>query len=347
MKKKEKIKVLILSNMYPKRNSYYGIFVREQIKSLEKLGVDVIKVVKKERSILGYIFFILKLILYLSFKSYDLVHAHFGFHSALFPAIIRKKALIITFHGSDVFKEVWRNIIYYNAQRFVVNKATHIIAGSEGIKNALVRDLDAEISKITVIGCGVDSAFFKPIKDKHKLRKKLNLPKDKPIVLFVGTLSYLKGVDIIYKSAELLPDVNFVLVGSGNLKTNLLNCIFVGPRPHYEIRLWMNASDLFLLPSRSEGLGIVILEAFSCGLPVVASAVGGIPDLIKDKQNGFIIKTHNSKHYVKVIKKLLLNEQNFDFIKENAREFVKRNYYKVIIAKKIKSLYYDIVQRKN
>lgn len=339
MQKEKKIKILLLSNMYSEKESYFGIFVKDQVESLEKLGVNVIKVVKTEKSISGYVPFILKSILYLLFKSYNIVHAHYGFHSGLIAAIIRRKPLVITFHRGDALDEPWRNKAYYYAQKFVVNRATHIIAISNEVKNALMQDLDAKMGKITLISCGVDTEFFKPMGDKHKLRERLNLPNGKALALFVGSLSYRKGVDIIYKCAELLPEIYFVFVGEGDLKTDLPNCIFVGSKPHHEIRLWMNASDLFLLPSRSEGLPVVLLEACSCEIPAIASAVGGIPELINNGGNGVLIGSGNPKDYVEKIEKLLSDIKRLCSIGKKARESVERNYDILVIGNKVKRIY--------
>lgn len=343
MKKSGQIRVLVLSNMYPNRNSHFGIFVKDQVESLEKDGVDIVRIVKTRRSTFAYAPFILKSISYLLFGVYDLVHAHYGFHSALFAALVRRKPLVVTFHRGDALDEPWRSKFYYCAQKLVVKEAMRIIAVSQEVRHSLVKDLGSDMDKIATISCGVDSAVFRPIKDKHELRKVLNLPKDKPLVLFVGSLSYRKGVDIICKCAELLPNVNFVLVGDGNLRTDLPNCTFVGPKPHHELRLWMNACDVFLLPSRSEGLPVVILEACSCGLPVITAEVGGIPDMITNGENGFIVKSHNPEEYAQIVKNSLGDKQKLNLIGRNARELVRRNYDNRVVASKIKSIYESLV----
>jgi len=343
MKKPRRVRVLVLSNMYPDSNSHFGVFVKDQVEALEKSGVDIVRIVRTRPSTFAYVPFILKSISYLLFGVYDLVHAHYGFHSALFAAIVRRRPLVVTFHRGDALDEPWRSKFYYWAQKLVVNEAMRIIAVSREIKHSLVKDLGSDTGKITTVSCGVDSTVFRPIKDKHELRKVLNLPKDRPLVLFVGSLSYRKGVDIISKCAELLPNVNFVFVGNGNLRTDLPNCTFVGPKPNRELRLWMNACDVFLLPSRSEGLPVVILEACSCGLPVIAAEVGGIPDMITNGENGFIVKTHNPEDYAEVVKDSLADKQKLNLIGINARELVRRNYDNRVIANKIKSIYESLV----
>jgi len=342
MKKSKEIRVLVVSNMYPDKNSYFGIFVKNQVESLEKLGVNIAKIVKTKRSIFAYMPFISKSILYLLFTSYDLIHAHYGLHSALPFAILKKKPLLITFHRGDALDEPYRNEVYYYLQKFVVSRADHIIAVSKEIKKALINNLNAHPDRISTISYGVDTALFHCM-DKVTMRNKLNLSQNKRIILFVGALSYRKGVDIIYKCAKSLRNIDFVLVGQGNLKTDLPNCVFVGPKPHDQVPLWMNAADIFLLPSRSEGSPNVILEACFCGVPVIASAVGGIPNMINDGKNGFIVRTHDPKDYAEAIRELLLNRQKINSIKIKARESVRRNHDNQVIANKIKSIYENLV----
>ncbi len=337
------MKVLLISNMYPNnKGSYCGIFVKEQADALEKAKIDIIKVAKTGHALFAYIPFILRSIFDLLFRSYDLVHAHYGFYSALPFAILKKKPLVVTFHGGDALHEPYRNQVYYYLQKFVVSRADRIIAVSKEIKKALIDNLNAHPDRITIISCGVNTTLFCHV-DKVTARNKLNLSKSGRIILFVGTASYKKGVDIICECAKLLPNMDFVLLGHGNLDTDLPNCIFLGPKPHEQIPLWMNAADIFLLPSRTEGMPVVLLEACSCGVPVIASAVGGIPDIIDSGKNGFIVRTHNPKDYVGVIRELVSNRQKSNLIKITAKEFVRRNYDNGVIANKIKSIYENVV----
>ena len=98
------MRVLLVSNMYPKKESYSGIFIKHQVETIEKLGIDVIKAVKTTRNPLGYFPFILQTIYRILFSDYDIIHAHYVPHSALIPAMlnwIKKKPLIVTFHGDD------------------------------------------------------------------------------------------------------------------------------------------------------------------------------------------------------------------------------------------------------
>jgi len=288
-----RMKVLVISNMYPDRNGHWGVFVKKQVESLEKEGVEIIKVVRTRKTIVSYLCFILKCFIHVLFKSYDIVHAHYGFHSGLIPAILRKKPLIVTYHGSDALHEPSRNRSYFFLQKFTVANCEHIIAVSEDVKNTLVSKLHANPDKISVISCGVDSSDFIPL-DKKKVRRKLGVTEDAKIVLFAGNINVMKGVDVLYECARHMPGVLFVFVGNGVAKQKRHNCWFVGPRPYEEMPLWMNAADVFALPSRSEGTPVVLLEALSCGIPVISSCVGGCADLVRDRETGCLVKIPNA-----------------------------------------------------
>jgi glycosyltransferase involved in cell wall biosynthesis len=353
------MKVLVISNMYPEGKSYFGIFVKKQMESLEKEGVEIIKVVRKSKTFLSYLSFIVNSFIQLSFKSYDIIHAHYGFHSALIPTIIRKKPLIVTYHGSDAKLEPFRNKVYFVLQKFTINRADHLIAVSNDVRDTLINKLHANPGKISVISCGVDTSKFNRF-DKIRARKKLGIPLEKKIVLFVGRIEMMKGVDLLYECAQTMPDILFILVGEGQFRRELENWKFVGGRPHGEMPLWMNASDVFVLPSRSEGTPVVILEAFACGIPVVASNVGGCPDLIKDGLNGYIIEVNvrqSSASYKQsgedsVAPEVVMLKERIECLLENdekryamgreGRETVINEYDDRKIAQKIKRIYTNV-----
>jgi glycosyltransferase involved in cell wall biosynthesis len=289
------MKILVISNMYPGHDPCFGIFVHRQICDLEKQGeVEVNKIARTKNSSFSYLSFLVRILVNLLIKrsSYDVIHAHYGFHSALIPALIKRAPLVLTFHGSDALLEPFRNKVYYYLQRFVISRADRIIAVSHDIKRSIIRRLGCDSEKIDVISCGVDTTVFRPM-DKFKAREILKIDYESKLVLFVGKLTYLKGVDIIYECAGALPDVDFYLAGEGPMRCDLPNCHFLGSVPNHQLPTWLGAADLFVLPSRTEGTPVVILEAFACGLPVVASDVGGIPDLLSNHKTGYLLPMKN------------------------------------------------------
>jgi len=143
---------------------------------------------------------------------------------------------------------------------------------------------------------GVDLDNFKLL-DKNKIKLELGL-KNK-VVGFVGNLLPVKRADKlpeIFYEINKQKEVDFLVVGDGPLKKEIeqrckeknLNVLFAGKIPHDEIPKYMNAMDVMILPSRNEGFGAVVIEAQSCGVPVVGSDNGGIPEAVGN--GGIIVK---------------------------------------------------------
>jgi len=332
------MQVLLISNMYPGKNSDFGIFIKRQVEQLEKDGIKITKVVRTRKTHFAYLPFFSKSISYLLFGTYDLVHSHYGFHSALFPAVIKRKPLVVTFHGSDALKEPLRYKVYRSLQKFIISRCDNIIAVSEEIRNVLTSNLGADPNKISIISCGVDTSVFVPL-EKMDVRRQLGIAENAKVVLFTGSLSYSKGVDVVFECAQRMPDVLFILVGDGLLKTDIKNCKFPGVCPHEEMPKWMNAADIFVLPSRSEGTPVVILEALSCGTPVIASRIGGCPNVIKDGQSGYLVPVNDIDMLQRKVRGLLDDDLGRNLMGKQGRKDMKEKFDTKKIGKMIKRVY--------
>jgi glycosyltransferase involved in cell wall biosynthesis len=155
-----------------------------------------------------------------------------------------------------------------------------------------VAELGVEPKRVTVVHNGVDSALFHP-GAKDQARANLGLGQGEQIVLFIGHLDYVKGLDVLIDAVARLVRTGLrfqcLLIGQGPWRQRLERQVaslglndtvrFLGPRAHACLPEWYNAADLFVLPSRSEGVPNVLLEAAACGTPFVASRVGGIPEI--------------------------------------------------------------------
>lgn len=164
--------------------------------------------------------------------------------------------------------------------------------------------------RIEIVAPGVEHAFFAP-GDRGGARAALGLPDDRPVLLFVGRIQPLKGPDVAVRAlAELAArhghdDALLLVVGGasgseGDTETERVHELvdelglhdrvrFVAPQPHHILSTYYRASDVVLVPSRSESFGLVALEAAACGVPVVASAVGGLLSLVDDGETGILV----------------------------------------------------------
>ncbi len=219
-----------------------------------------------------------------------------------FAAVIAAKLLgvpaVVKLHGSDINLNAKapgpRKMIVWSLPR-----AARVVAVSRALADEVVA-LGVPRDRVALVMNGVDAALFRP-RDREAARAELSLPAG-PIALYVGNLKEEKGVLELGAAwqtvAREMPDATLVVVGGGPLKGALEALIaplgdrvrMVGPRPLETIPTWMAATDILVLPSRAEGTPNVVLEALASGRRVVASAVGGIPDLITRDELGTLVQ---------------------------------------------------------
>jgi len=199
---------------------------------------------------------------------------------------------VIQVHGSDV-----RMVDQFGARldgtRAAIREADGVIAVSAELAQR-VAAFGAAPEKIRVIVDGVDRQVFHP-GPRAQARAELGLSADTRHLLFIGNLLPVKGVDVLLQACALLdrrmPDWQLHLIGEGSLRQALERSAqtlgiaakvrFHGSMPQQALPTWLRAADLFVLPSRSEGIPNVLLEASACATPYVASAVGGIPEIAR------------------------------------------------------------------
>ncbi len=178
--------------------------------------------------------------------------------------------------------------------RRVLREAAAIMTVSRDLRETALR-LGAPMEHTQAVLNGSDSSIFRP-RDRDEARRQLNLPRNRSLILYVGRMDLAKGLRELIDAVTALrterPEILACLVGHGPDEPGLREAIHsygsedairIYPAcPPDEVALWMAASDLVTLPSYREGCPNVIVEALACGRPVVASNVGGIPELIDD-----------------------------------------------------------------
>jgi teichuronic acid biosynthesis glycosyltransferase TuaC len=200
--------------------------------------------------------------------------------------------VLVGSRGSDL-RRMGRNPTLRRKIRYTLQHASAVLCVS-GDLTRIARDLGAPPAATHTITNGVDSSVFE-YRPRAEARLRLGLSPDTRLVLFVGWLSALKGVPQLVEAIALLnssgsPEWKAILIGEGHLETALRQqaerlgiagkILFLGGSKPAVIAEWQNACDLFCLPSESEGCPNVVLEALSCGRAVVATSVGGIPELV-------------------------------------------------------------------
>ncbi|HSQ33535.1 MAG TPA: glycosyltransferase, partial [Peptostreptococcaceae bacterium] len=226
---------------------------------------------------------------------FDIVHSHFIWSSGYVGmklSEIFNVPFVVTGHGYDVYLLPFKSSSWKSIFEKILNKADKVLTVSSYNKGFLEK-LVEDKSKIAVIYNGISPKLFYPMK-KSDARMELKIDSKKRICVSVGNIIKIKGHEDLIRAISLLPkeynDVSLYIVGSGHLRSELeklareLNIqdrvFFVGVKPHFEIVKWMNIADLFVLPSLKEGASVVTLEALACGIPVIGTKVGIVPEVI-------------------------------------------------------------------
>jgi glycosyltransferase involved in cell wall biosynthesis len=282
-------------------------------------------------------------------NDFDIIHAH-GMYDA--PAGLVAKLLsqklsvpyVVTCHGSDI------NLAMSKAKELyvdVLENAAKVIFVSNALLNK-AKSFGYAGENSVVIPNGIEPDTFKPL-DKEKIKKELGL--SKKVVGFVGGLKKVKRADKlpdIFSYISSMYDAEFLVVGDGELREDIekeckkrrLKVKFVGNVSHEDVTYYMNAMDVMILPSRNEGFGAVVIEAQGCGVAVVGSSNGGIPEAIGD--GGIVVEGGEDfeKRFAQSVVKLLENPIDEGYLRNRALSFS----WKSIVAREIE-VYNEVLNR--
>jgi glycosyltransferase involved in cell wall biosynthesis len=224
----------------------------------------------------------------------DLVHVHCVLPTA---ALVRGIGVptVLTAHGSDAYLEPWRRADLQLAARSAVAEATIVTAVSDYVKEAVVA---LGRSDVAVIFNGADEKVFAPV-DREAARARLGIANGRKVVAYAGYLLFAKGlydlVDALASIKSMRPVA--VLAGDGPEAAGLrqrfdalgVEYRLLGQVSQNELASVLGAADVFAFPSHAEGLPVAVCEAMLSGRAVVASGVGGIPEIIKDGYTGVLV----------------------------------------------------------
>lgn len=281
-----------------------------------------------------------------NFKKFDLVHSHFVWSSGYAGALLKEKnnvPFIVTAHGYDIYDLPFRDEEWKKKIEYVLNTADYIITVSNSNLKC-INKLDVK-TPVKVISNGFNRNLFYP-RDSKECRKILKLPPDKKIILTVGNLFEVKGhkylIEAMREVKNHKKDVFCVIVGNGELKNRLEKQIkknelddyikLAGGEFHYKIPIWMNACDVFVLPSLNEGNPTVMFECLGCGKPFVGTKVGGVPEIMTSEDYGLLTEPANSENLAEKILIALDKEWDYEKISKYAERFTWENIVKEILA---------------
>ncbi len=250
------------------------------------------------------------------------------------------------------------------AEAQVIGCSDAVLASCAVEVDQLVDLYGADPARVEIVAPGVDHAFFSP-GDQTQARRALSLPIDDRLVLFVGRLQPLKAADVAL-------DVVAAIVGRGEIDARLVvvggpsgprgeeevaglhkhvaelgiadRVAFVPPQLHERLSTFYRAADVCVVPSRSESFGLVALEAAACGIPVVASAVGGLTTLVEHQSTGFLVEGRDPGRFARYVERLLIDADLRRCFGEAASNRA-RSYTWPIAAARLRRIYQDLTAR--
>lgn len=295
--------------------------------------IDLVKIIRKHRP--------------------DVIHAH-GYKTNIigfFLSIIFHLPIVTTFHGW--LQENTQNKFFARLSLILIRYFNKVIAVSQQIRSGLIeRGIPPQrIEIIHNIPVVLESA-----RDPkgNLLRKELGIPRDVKIIGFVGRLEYVKGCHIFLEAASLVlskhPNVYFLVVGDGTEKENLINqaekcalgkrILFTGFR--HDVASMFTLFDLYVLSSLNEGIPLTILEAMFYGIPVVATSVGGVPEVITHNINGLLVTPNDPASLAESISVSLMNCEDSENRVQQAKSLIENEYKVTTWVDKISNIYREM-----
>ncbi len=273
-------------------------------------------------------------------KKYDLIHTHFAVPSGPAGIFLSKKfniPHILSIHGGDIYDpskktSPHRHLLLRYLIKKILDNSTKVIAQSQNTKNNASRIYNPS-GKIDVIPLGLPIPKFLPAK-KDDLGLKMN----NKYIISIGRLVKRKGYDHLLRAFSIIKkdicDIGLIIIGNGPEHDNLKklaeeldvenNVFIINSADDNEKFQYLASSDIYALSSLHEGFGIVLLEAMSQGLPIVAANNGGQTDIIKEPRNGILVPPADNAIFANAIMKILKNEKLCETISKNNREDVSR-----------------------
>lgn len=235
----------------------------------------------------------------------------------------------------------------------VLKRADGIRLSHEDLVKHLER-IGIRPDRLHVVHNAVDLDVFNPRITTETQRRELGIEKDDIVVLYVGRLDSVKGINYLIDVARILVTkhhkVKFVLVGEGTMRKTYQasvrdvgnRIIFTGLRK--DIPDLMNAADVFVLPSLSEGCPNTVLEAAAAAVPAVSSNVGAAPEIIVDGETGFLVQPRNVEELKGALQTLIENPERAKEMGRKARQFVGENFNERIIGGRMDAFYRKVAE---
>jgi glycosyltransferase involved in cell wall biosynthesis len=237
--------------------------------------------------------------------------------------------------------------LFEEIHKFIYRKADWIIAIDKLCREQAEKGGAGH--KTSLIMNAVNTSVFYPDGlTAHRYREQTGFPKESKIIFFAGRLEEVKNIENLIKAVAILrlkkKQIHLLVAGEGTLKpvlekvvsaNGLESCVqFLGKVDHNVLPDYYRVANVFALPSKMEGVPMVVLEALACGTPVVATTVGGIPDIVKNGSNGYLLKDGSSNEIAKGLDKALLTRFDRIEVAKSVDQWSARN-----VARKLEAIF--------
>lgn len=284
----------------------------------------------------------------------QLVHAHFVSSYGLVGACLGFHPFLISVWGADVIDFPKRSWLHRCLVKYSLNKADVVTATSQMLSRTIAGFV-GENHKIFVIPFGVDLDRFSPRRESTK-KEVITIGTVKTLIRKYGIEYLIRAFALVEKKYE---NVKLVIVGDGSLRGDLenlatkLHCYrkisFVGKVPNERVQEYLSGMDIFVMPSimESETFGVSAVEASACGIPVIASNIGGLPEVVLNKKTGLLVPPKDPDAIAKAITFLIENPRLREKWGKEGRRFVSEHYNWLENAAQMEKLYEKIVEGLN
>ncbi|MBP7764786.1 MAG: glycosyltransferase family 4 protein [Syntrophaceae bacterium] len=289
----------------------------------------------------------------------DIIHAHWSIAglAGFIAARILGKPIVLNIHQGTL-----RN--FTKIEKVLLENVDYVVFNSSYTLSHAMKY--AKPLKFAIVPPGVDTEKFQRRSSSWKGTDILPARiKDKPLLFTLGRLVEWKGHRYLIDALRLVKDkmnVHLLIGGEGTLRQDLDNLVrdrgleddvtFLGHIPGHLMNTYYSNADIYIQPSiidkdgTTEGLGVTILEAMACGTPCIGSKVGGIPDIIRDGENGFLVKPAEPEQLAEKISLLLQDKDLRERIGREGRRFVEENYSWNAKAGELMGIYGRLLQKR-
>lgn len=322
---------------------------------LLEAGIRIVEFPKRRGLIsFGGIFQLMRLARFIRREKFDAVHAHDLWSNLMaVPAARLARSPVILSSQRNLAHNAWYTPFRRRVIRIIHSMASGVIVNSEAIRELLVAEFHVERERVHLLHNGVDSERFGNLRVNRRDILPSVPPNGKWILHIANMVSEVKGhavlIDAARTVATSVEDVHFILVGDGPLRAGLEvrareakleeSMHFIGRRN--DTAELLACGDLFLFPSLAEGMPNAVLEAAAAGLPIVATSVGGIPEIIKNGLNGILIPPGDSRALADATLRLLRNHELSNRFGRAAQETIRANFGFDRLADALTNLYHQ------